>query len=271
MIRRIGLTGSTGSLGKTILKNKKKINFYSFKGDIRNRIKVFKWIKKNNIEAVIHLAAIVPIKEVNKNKKIAKQVNYLGTKNVVDACKKKNVKWFFFASTSHVYKSSKNKISENTKTNPISYYGETKLLAEKYIIKKFKYSKTKYCIGRIFSTTNKDQKKNYLVPDLKNRIRKSKKKIKLENLNHYRDFISMQDISNIIFKLLKKRYYGVLNIANGKKIYLKIIAQLILNKYRKTNYFFNDNPKKTYLIGNIKKLRSVCQYKPKSNIKDLIF
>ena len=106
MIHRIGLTGSTGSLGKTI-------KFFCFKGDIRDRNKVFNWVEKKNIHALIHLAAIVPIKEVNKNKKIAKEVNYLGTKNVVDACIEKNVDWFFFASTSHVYKSTKKKIGEN--------------------------------------------------------------------------------------------------------------------------------------------------------------
>ena len=49
-----------------------------------------------------------------------------------------------------------------------------------YIIKKFKLSKIKYCIGRIFSTTNKNQKKNYLVPDLKYKIRKTKKKLTLK-------------------------------------------------------------------------------------------
>ena len=34
---KIGLTGSTGSLGKIILKNNKKINFNCFKGDITNK------------------------------------------------------------------------------------------------------------------------------------------------------------------------------------------------------------------------------------------
>ena len=41
----------------------------------------------------------------------------------------------FFSSTSHVYKSSKNKIKESDKKQPISYYGYTKLLAEEYITK----------------------------------------------------------------------------------------------------------------------------------------
>ena len=64
---KIGLTGSTGSLGKTLLNYKKKNYFTCFKGDIRNRKEVFDWIKKKNINIVIHLAAVVPIKEVNKN------------------------------------------------------------------------------------------------------------------------------------------------------------------------------------------------------------
>ena len=158
MKKKIGLTGSTGSLGKTILKKNKKFIFNIFKDDIRDRNKVFKWVDKNNFDVVIHLAAIVPIKEVIKNPNKAKSVNFTGTKNLVDACIKKRINWFFFASTSHVYKSSNRKISEISLKKPISYYGKTKLLAEKYIKQKFEFAKIKYCIGRIFSTTNNDQK-----------------------------------------------------------------------------------------------------------------
>ena len=38
--------------------------------------------------ALIHLAAIVPIKIVNKNKQKAYKVNYQGTKNIIDGIKK---------------------------------------------------------------------------------------------------------------------------------------------------------------------------------------
>ena len=176
----IGITGSTGSLGKTILKNNQKLKFKCFKGDVRNRSEVFKWLKKNEINVIFHLAAIVPIKEVNENKKKAKEVNYSGTINVVDACIEKKIKWFFFSSTSHVYQSSSSIISEKSTKKPVSYYGQTKLLAENYIIKKFRSTKIKFCIGRIFSTTNKNQKKNYLVPDLKYKIRKAKKKTEIK-------------------------------------------------------------------------------------------
>ncbi len=138
---KIGLTGSTGSLGKTILKNYSKFSFSKFRGDIRNKTEINSWIEKNNLDTIIHLAAIVPIKEVNKDQKKAWEVNFLGTKNLIDTCVKRKIKWFFFSSTSHVYNSSKKKISENNRLLPISYYGKTKLLAENYIIKKFKKKK----------------------------------------------------------------------------------------------------------------------------------
>ena len=86
------------------------------------------------------------------------------------------ISWFFFSSTSHVYSSSSKPISEKCLKKPISFYGQTKLIAEKYIIQNFKKEQIPFCIGRIFSTTNKNQKKNYLIPDLKKKIKLSKKK-----------------------------------------------------------------------------------------------
>ena len=176
----------------------------------------------------------------------------------------------FFSSTSHVYSSSHKKISEKNQKKPISYYGLTKLKAENYIIKRFKNTKIKYCIGRIFSTTNKNQKKNYLVPDLKYKIRNSKKKITLKNLNHYRDFISMEDISKIIFVLMNKKFNGVLNLGSGKGIFLKDIAKTIAKKYNK-EVIFSDNKKTTYLVANVERLLKIYKLKIPKKIEKIIF
>ena len=93
---RFGITGSTGSLGKNLIKVNKNIKFIKFKGDVRNKSKVRNWIKDNKLDVLIHLAAIVPIKTVNKNKKKAYYVNYYGTKNIVDEILNSRIKWFFF-------------------------------------------------------------------------------------------------------------------------------------------------------------------------------
>ncbi len=270
MSLKFGITGYTGSLGKVLRVSKKNIKFSFFTKDIRNKKEVFNWILKNKLDAIIHLAAIVPIKVVNNNKKKAYQVNYKGTKNIVDAALNSKVKWLFFSSTSHVYQSSKNRLNEKSKINPISYYGKTKLLAENYIIKKYKNSNCNYCIGRIFSTTNINQKNNYLVPDLKKKIKKTKKKILLKNLNHYRDFISMSDISKIIFFLYQKKYRGIINIGSGKAVLLKDIAKIICKKFNK-EYEFKDNKKRTFLVADNKKLKKLYNFSLIKKINKLIF
>ena len=130
---KCGITGHTGSIGKQILKEGSSFQFKFFKGDITKKKDVKKWIKNSEFEYLIHLAAVVPIKEVNSNKIKAFKVNTLGTENLVDAILVNNnkVRWVFFASTSHVYSSSRKKISEKSRIDPISYYGKTKYYAEK--------------------------------------------------------------------------------------------------------------------------------------------
>ena len=57
----VGITGSTGSLGREIIKSRLGFKYSFFKGDIRNKNRISKWISSKNLDALIHLAAIVPI------------------------------------------------------------------------------------------------------------------------------------------------------------------------------------------------------------------
>jgi nucleoside-diphosphate-sugar epimerase len=264
-----GLTGYKGNIGKSLIKSK-KIKFSYFRGDVRKIKDLINWINKNNFNYLVHLAAIVPIKEVNKNKKKAYQVNTLGTENLVKAIlqTKNQIKWFFFASTSHVYASSKVKIKENSKIKPISYYGTTKYLAEKKLYK-LRSKNIKVCIGRIFSTANSNQRRNYLVPDLKYKIKKFDF-LNLENLNHYRDFISIKDISKIIIFFIRSKFSGIVNICSGKKIKLSKIANIIAAKYKK-KIFIKANKKFTCLVGNNQLLKKIYQKKINISLKKIIF
>ncbi len=266
----IGITGASGVLGKKILKIKNDIKYISYIGDIRSKTKIKKWFRDNHFDAILHLAAIVPIKEVNNNKLKALNVNYYGTKNIVNEIIRNNISWFFFSSTSHVYPFSKRKISEMSKLSPSSYYGFTKKKAEDYIIKNLKKNNIKYCIGRIFSISNNSQKKNFLVPDLKKKISNSKKTILLKNLNHFRDFISTDDLAKIIVCLYKKKFNGIINLGTGNPIHLKDIAYFLAKKYKK-KIKFEDNKDSTSLIANIKKLKNIYKYQLQNKIEKVIF
>lgn len=262
---KCGITGATGVLGRRIIK-KLPYKFFIFKNNIENYKKVQKWVNSNKLDIVLHLAAVVPTNKVNKNFNKAKSINIYGTKNLVKAILKTPTppKWVFYASTSHVYPSTfkKKKFSESHKAKPFSQYGKTKLGGEKIIEKNFQNKKINFCIGRIFSFTDQNQKKPFIVPSLISKIQYSKQKqVKLSNLNHYRDFLSTKDIA-LAIKILGKYYKrGTYNIGSGKEINLKNIAEIIANKYKKKISFEKDN-RPTFLISNNNKLKRLG-WKPK--------
>ena len=67
-----------------------------------------------------------------------------------------------------------------------------------------------------------NRSKDFFLKSLISKIKIKKKIIKLNNLNHYRDFISTDQISNIILLLWRNKYRGIINIARGEKVHLKI-------------------------------------------------
>ena len=257
---KIGVTGCTGTIGKEVKKKFKK-KIICFNGNILNKRKIDLWIKKNNFEYIIHLAAIVPIQKINQNKKLAYKVNYIGTCNLVNSIIKNYKKkiWFFYSSTSHVYNFNSKFQNEKSLTKPITYYGKTKLLGEKYILKNKRFFNA--CIGRIFSFGSKSQKKYFLIPNLINKLKSKKKELDFKNLNHIRDFINLSDIVNALQILLKKKKSGIYNICSNKKVNL-INILLTLNKKYKKNIKITNLNKKTILIGSNRKLTKIG-WKPK--------
>ena len=63
---KCGITGWSGVLGIAI---RKELNyrFIPFKGRIENKKNIYRWIKNNNFDLIIHLAAVVPTIIVNNN------------------------------------------------------------------------------------------------------------------------------------------------------------------------------------------------------------
>lgn len=117
---------------KELYENK---NFEFIEGDMRDIRTVMDAIK--NIDAVIHLAAIVgdPASALDPEETI--EINYLGTKMLAEVCKYNQINRFIFASTCSVYGVSptpETRISEESMLNPVSLYAEMKLKSEKGIL-----------------------------------------------------------------------------------------------------------------------------------------
>lgn len=147
------VTGATGHIGNTVVKELVKENF-----DVRVLVRridesikdlpveykigdVFeeKFISSNihQGDTVIHLAGIIDIK--NKLKDETYRINYLGAKLIADVALNKGAsKFIYFSSTDVLKKSSVNEfIKEPTRVNPTycnSNYGYSKAEATKYLL-----------------------------------------------------------------------------------------------------------------------------------------
>lgn len=124
------ITGSNGFLGKSFIKS---YDFYNYKkfSLLENSIDSINFSK---INTVLHCAALVHKKSKFTYAEYLK-INCDYPLSLAKKAKEKNVKHFIFISTIAVYGFETGLLKEDTKCNPISYYGISKYKAENELIK----------------------------------------------------------------------------------------------------------------------------------------
>jgi len=80
----------------------------------------------SNQDIVFHLASFVSVPESLKNPELCYATNLNGTTNLLDACKKNNVKTFIFSSSSAVYGNKNGLCGEEDIPSPLSPYASSK-------------------------------------------------------------------------------------------------------------------------------------------------
>ena len=129
---KILLTGGTGSLGSEL-----KIFFpdclcpTSDKLDIKNKEDVLTFFQNNDIDIVIHTAAITSVRFCEENKLLAWKTNVDGTRNIVNAIlKSKNNIKLIYVSTACIFDGHSSMYKENDIPYPENFYALTKLIGE---------------------------------------------------------------------------------------------------------------------------------------------
>ena len=102
------------------------------KGDLADYQLLVKTLRKYNIEAVMHFAAFIEVGESVAEPLKYYRNNFCATQNLLSAMETVGVRKFIFSSTAAVYGIPKKMpITENSPTEPINPYGQTKLAVEK--------------------------------------------------------------------------------------------------------------------------------------------
>ena len=128
------LTGGSGILGTELIKcfNNSGLKFFaptSLECDIRSSISVDLFLRKVSAGTLIHSAASTNVKQIEDDPTMAYDVNVLGTINIINACKKYNMR-LVFISTDYVFDGTTGDYVPDDPINPLSKYAKTKAAAE---------------------------------------------------------------------------------------------------------------------------------------------
>lgn len=271
--------------------NKKSI---FIKADINNKKNLIKTIKKYKIQTIFHLAACLNVSDAEKYRKKYYKNNVLGTKTILETCKNSSVINFIFSSSCSVYGNVSGAVSEKRKLKPSGYYAQTKLQAEKLVIRYSKKYKLKFGILRYFNVAGAsdsgkcgeiEKSHGHLIKNLAIQSLKKKPQIKIYG-NDYktydgtcvRDYIHVSDLTDIHLKSLEylnnKKKSFTLNCGYGKGYSVKEIVNIFKKIKKRTIIKYSKkrpgDVAKVYANNN--KIKKLFGWKPKNDdIQQIIY
>lgn len=228
---KILITGSKGFVGTHLtnrLKNNNEVVGFDLvdKKDVLDEKLLDNYLK--GVDIVIHLAAFVDGNESWKKAETYLVNNGLGTYKVIKSAIKNKVKRIILFSSAAVY------------GIPLTPYGASKMWAEAAVRSYSDQIET--VIVRPFNIYGKGQNPvyGYVINNFTKGIKKNGKVNIYGNGNQTRDFIFIEDVVNVIEKLLKSKVISdPIDLGTGKETKIsdlsKTIGKVLQKKY-KINY-----------------------------------
>ena len=227
MTSRIYITGSRGILGRhvcsALTERLPGCELVRNNADLTNLKEIREALcAAGPIDLVVHLAALVPVDEVQADPARGYAVNTAGTINLLAALAEAEKETGLTArllhcSTGHVYLAQNRPIREDDPTDPISLYGKTKLLGEQAARAICFETGRSLCVTRLFSMHDPAQQGNYLRPALERRFRTRDPSAPFElyGAGSLRDFLTAEAAADQLVRLALSRTEGVVNLGSG--------------------------------------------------------
>ncbi len=240
--KNVLITGGSGSLGRALTKKILKTNVKAIRIFSRNESKQLEMqniindsrvrfligdvrdldrldMAMENIDIVIHAAALKHVPVVEYNPFEAIKTNVLGTQNVIYACLKQNVETAICIGTDKA-------------VAPYNTYGSTKHLMERLFVTASNYlnpeqHKTRFiCVryGNVLGSSGS------VIPKFIEQV-KTKKPISITDPSMTRFNITMDQAIELIFKAIKNGFGGEVFIPKLKSYRLDILKDVIVDHF----------------------------------------
>lgn len=247
-MRRVLITGSNGLLGQKLLDlylgkrdaqliaTSRGANRYNaFEGygytyqemDVTNKDEVMLNIIRYCPTAVINTAAMTNVDTCESEKDACDKLNVDSVKYLVEACNQFDVH-LVHLSTDFIFDGENGPYTEEATPNPLSYYGESKLKAEQYIIENSK----NWAILRtvlVYGVAN-DMSRSNIVLWAKNSLEQGKQINVVDD--QYRTPTLAEDLAMGCYLAEMKQAQGIYNISGGDYMNVYELAQRVADFWK---------------------------------------
>lgn len=257
--------------------NLNNTNYKLYKEDIRDKEAVAKIFNENNIDVVIHLAAMAGVRPSIENPMLYQDVNCMGTQNILEEMKKHNCKKLVMASSSSVYGNCKQvPFREDMIVDfAISPYAATKKANEVMTHVYHKLFDFNVIMLRFFTVFGERQRPDLAINKFTRLMLEDKPIPMFGDGKTSRDYTYIGDIVQGIEKSIKyveenTNVYEVLNLGNSSPVTLKEMIDTIakvLNVEPKIEQLPMQPGDVDRTFADVSKAKDLIGYEPKTSFE----
>jgi len=230
------VTGSAGLIGHQVVKdlsethevfscyNKSKPEFgIPTKMDLLNHEMISNVLSEKNPDIVIHLGAMTAVDLCDTQQDNALKINSQATEILAKECSKIN-SFMVYVSTDYVFNGNSGLYKENAVTNPLGFYGKSKLLGEKSI----QNFSSNWCIARTSTPFGlHPTKKSFPIWVIEN-LQKQKQIDVLTD--QFTSPTYVPSLSRMLIEISERHLTGIIHVAGASKISRYEMASLVSDK-----------------------------------------
>ena len=273
------ITGGSGFVGKALVQRLKYDGAKVIVLDTKQKIDVCNWKqiahlnKRKTIDVVYHLAAVSFVPYSWDHPREVNEINIIGTLNMLEFCRRRNIRKFVFIS-SYVYgRPTYLPIDESHPVKPENPYAWSKYVGESLCAEYAKNFGVKSVILRPFNIFGKGHAPQFLIPSIIRQIRNTKAVV-LDDPRPKRDFLYISDMIEALVAAgqYNPRTTEIFNIGFGRSFSVREIVQLITKTVgKKIQVRYRNKARKGEVldvVANIKKAKQVISWQPQVGLEE---
>ncbi len=269
------VTGASGFIGSRLVSKLESIGLNIIKADSSvGDIVEFNFIeeyKTYTIKHIFHLAAMTFVPDSWENPVDFYKTSVIGTGNVLELCRNKNIPLTFVSS--YLYGKPKSlPILENSDVKSNNPYAHSKYLAEELCKFYSEYYDVKVTIARPFNIYGKDQKEIFLIPHIINQVL-NKNEIKVKDLNPKRDYLYLDDLVDGLVKTMNsKSLFTIYNFGSGYSLSVKEIIDMVQDICNTNKEIISEDKERRDeildVVADISKAKKELNWMPNTSFAD---